>query len=99
MGQTNVHANGFSSGNVSLNMPPGNMVGNGLSRTQNDIPKEAATQANLSPAVPPTSVVSNPGLGVVPANAGQRLVTTKDSSGKTPTVHGTVAGVTVNNPA
>jgi hypothetical protein len=43
------------------------------------------------------SNVCNPGFGVAPPNAGQRLVTTKDSSGKTLTVHRT-AGVTVNNP-
>ena len=43
----------------------------------------------------------SPGLfnqQTVAPNTGTPIVTTTDSSGKTLTVHGTVAGVTVNNP-
>ena len=49
----------------------------------------------------PTPPEANPVVfnqPTVAPNAGTPIVTTKDLTGKTLTVHGTVAGVTVNNP-
>jgi hypothetical protein len=59
-------------------------------------PADAASTVN-SPAI--QSNVSNPGVGVTSPNAGQPITKTTDSTGKTLTVHGQVAGVVFNSPA
>jgi len=81
MGQTNIDANGFSPGNVSLNMPCGNFAGDGPNRTRNPIPTDAPTQSTINSA-PITSNVSNPGVGVKGAGAGQPITVT-GASGST----------------
>ena len=58
-------------------------------------PADTASTVN-SPAAP--SNVQNPGVAIQPPNVGQPIVVTKDSSGRTLTVYGQVAGVVVNNP-
>ena len=95
MSENNADANGFTN-NVTVWSTHGG-PGYGLP-IRNFATAPADTQSTVNSA-PIQSNVSNPGKGVAADNAGQPLVVTKDSSGKTLTVHGTIAGVTVNNPA
>jgi len=46
-----------------------------------------------------TIVAHNPGVSPSPKGSGQAVTVSKDASGKTVAVSGTVAGVTHNNPA
>jgi hypothetical protein len=99
MGVTNTDAYGFSSGNMGFSYPPGNMAGDGPSRTHNPIPADAPTISTVN-SQPVQSNVSNPGIAVTPPNAGRTLITTKDSTGKTTSVRGLISGTSIvfNNP-
>jgi len=101
MGQTNKDANGFSPGNVSLNMPCGHLAGDGPNRTSNAIPTDAPTQSTVNSA-PTKSNVNNPGIGVTAPNAGKPIVVS-GGAGSTanpvidvnPVVSGQVPGTSV----
>ena len=60
----------------------------------NPIPSDAPTQSTVNSA-PLVSNVSNPGVGVVPPNAGTPVVTTKNPDGSTATAHGKIAGTSI----
>ena len=58
MGAANTDANGFMVGSQVLNIPCGNLAGDGPNRTHNPIPTDAPTQSTLQP-VPPLAVLFN----------------------------------------
>ena len=84
-------------GNIDQSNPAWGWCQNPGLRNPNPIPQDAPTQSTVN-SVRVLSNVSNPAAAVTAPNAGTLIVTTKDSSGKTLTVHGTIAGVTINIP-